>query len=56
MTVQPIIGLRDTEEVAIRIDNGNESDFIWSNNPQLVNVMASYFDSLWQRAKPLQMG
>ncbi len=47
--IQPRICLTD-EEVCIRIDNEYNSEFIWSNNPALINLIKSYFEVLWENA------
>lgn len=51
MNIHSILGLVDDKEVCIRIDNSSEPDFIWSNNPALINVFRIYFKELWARAK-----
>jgi sugar-specific transcriptional regulator TrmB len=48
MSVHPYIGVGDEKEICIRVDNGEESDFIWSDNPSLVNIVKSYFEELWR--------
>lgn len=55
MDIRPIIGIADNKEVSIRIDNGIDSDFIWSNNPALINIMKCYFDNLWKDAKEFRI-
>jgi len=50
---QPRICLIDGKEVCLRIDNSNNSEFIWSNNQALLNFTKSYFDSLWKNARSL---
>jgi sugar-specific transcriptional regulator TrmB len=49
--VQPRVCLIDGKEVCIRIDNPNDSEFIWSDNQALVNFVKSYFEVLWKNAK-----
>ncbi len=51
MSVHPILGIVDDKEVCVRIDNSQEPDFIWSNNPALINVFKTYFEELWERGK-----
>ncbi len=48
MSIHPYIGVSDNKEICIRVDNGEESDFIWSDNPSLVNIIRSYFEDLWR--------
>ncbi|MBU5557749.1 MAG: helix-turn-helix domain-containing protein [Candidatus Aenigmatarchaeota archaeon] len=54
MEVHPVMVLIDGRETAIRIDSGEESDYIWSNRPALVMIMESFFENSWSRAKPLR--
>jgi len=49
--IQPRICLVDNKEVCIRVDNQNNSEFIWSNNIALTNLIKSYFEVLWKNAK-----
>ncbi len=49
--IQPRICLIDDKEVCIRIDNQDNSEFIWSNNTALINFVKSYFEVLWKNAK-----
>jgi sugar-specific transcriptional regulator TrmB len=49
--IQPRICLVDNKGVCIRIDNENNSEFIWSDNPAMINLVKSYFDVLWGNAK-----
>lgn len=49
--IQPRIGLVDGKEVCIRVDNPNNSEFIWSDNQGLINLTKSYFEELWKNAK-----
>lgn len=49
--IQPRICLIDDKEVCIRVDNDYNSEFIWSNNPALINLVKSYFEVLWKNAK-----
>ncbi len=49
--IQPRVCLIDGKEVCMRIDNPNDSEFIWSDNQALVNFVKSYFDVLWKNAK-----
>jgi len=49
----PRVCLIDGKEVCIRIDDPFKSEFIWSNNDALINLMKSHFDSLWRRAKEI---
>ncbi|MFQ6020624.1 MAG: TrmB family transcriptional regulator [Candidatus Aenigmatarchaeota archaeon] len=51
MDIHPILGLGDDKEVCVRIDNPAECDFIWSNNPALINIMKTYFENLWEDAE-----
>ncbi len=51
---KPSFGLRDDEEVCIRIDSEESTDLIWSNNPSLISITKSYFESLWGKATPLE--
>lgn len=53
LDTHPVLGLRDDEEACIRVDNGPEPEFIWSNNPALISVVKCYFDNLWERARTL---
>lgn len=55
MNVHPILGLVDDKEVCIRVDNSSEPDFIWSNNPALINISKTYFQELWERAKKFNL-
>jgi len=48
--IQPRICLTDDKEVCIRVDNGYNSEFIWSNNLALINLVKSYFKVLWKNA------
>jgi sugar-specific transcriptional regulator TrmB len=51
LDIHPKICLVDGKEVCLRIDNENNSEFIWSDNPGMVNFVKSYFENLWQDAK-----
>ena len=51
MDVHPRIGIVDSKEICMRIDNPLESDFFWSNSPALVNIFGTYFKELWSKAK-----
>jgi sugar-specific transcriptional regulator TrmB len=55
MNIHPILGIIDNKEVCVRIDNSPEPDFIWSNNPALVNVFKTYFEELWERGKEFEL-
>jgi len=55
MNIHPILGLVDDKEVCIRVDNSSEPDFIWSNNPALINISKTYFEELWERAKKFKL-
>ena len=48
MSIHPYIGVSDDKEICIRVDNGEEPDFIWSDNPSLVNIIKFYFEDLWR--------
>ena len=54
LEVQPRVCLVDGKEVCLRIDNDYDSEFIWSNNPALINLIKSYFEVLWNKAKPFK--
>jgi len=54
LKIQPRICLVDDKEVCIRVDNEYNSEFIWSNNPALINLIKSYFEVLWKEAKPFK--
>jgi len=54
LETQPRICLVDGKEVCIRVDNENNSEFIWSDNQGLINLTKSYFEELWKNAKPLK--
>ncbi|NIO44709.1 MAG: hypothetical protein GTN36_04110 [Candidatus Aenigmarchaeota archaeon] len=54
LKIQPRICLVDDKEVCLRVDNEYDSEFIWSNNPALINVIRSYFEVLWINAEPLK--
>ncbi|MFH0929234.1 MAG: helix-turn-helix domain-containing protein [Candidatus Aenigmatarchaeota archaeon] len=49
--VQPRICLVDNKEVCIRIDNEHNSEFMWSDNEAMTNLVKSYFEVLWQNAQ-----
>ena len=51
LNVHPRIGIVDSKEKCMRIDNPLESDFVWSNSPSLVNIFKTYFNELWKKAK-----
>lgn len=51
LQIQPRICLVDDKEVCIRVDNEYNSEFIWSNNPALINLIKSYFEVLWKNAE-----
>jgi len=51
MNVHPRIGIVDSKEICMRIDNPLESDFFWSNSPALVNIFSTYFNELWNKAR-----
>jgi len=51
LETQPRICLVDGKEVCIRVDNENNSEFIWSDNQGLINLTKSYFEELWKNAK-----
>jgi len=51
MDIHPILGIVDDKEICVRIDNVEEPDFIWSDNPALVNVFKTYFKELWEKGK-----
>jgi len=53
--IHPRIGIVDDKEVCVRVDNPAESDFIWSNNPAMINVFKVYFEELWERAKKFNL-
>lgn len=52
---QPRICLIDGKEVCIRIDNQNNSQVIWSDNPHLVNLIKRYFELLWEKAEEFKL-
>jgi sugar-specific transcriptional regulator TrmB len=54
LEIQPRICLVDGKEVCLRVDNGYDSEFIWSNNPALINLIKSYFEVLWKSAEPFK--
>lgn len=35
----------------MRIDSENDSEFIWSDNQSLVNLLKTYFELLWEKAE-----
>jgi len=41
----PVIGLFDKKNACIKID---DSDFMWSNNPAVVDMIKAYFDKAWK--------
>lgn len=51
MDIHPRIGIVDSKEICMRIDNPLESDFFWSNSPALVSIFNTYFNELWGKAK-----
>ena len=51
MNVHPRIGIVDSREVCMRIDNPLESDFVWTNSPAMINIFKTYFSELWKKAK-----
>jgi sugar-specific transcriptional regulator TrmB len=51
---QPRICLIDGKEVCMRIDNGNDSEVIWSDNKSLVNLLKTYFELLWEKARKFE--
>ncbi|MFH0929337.1 MAG: helix-turn-helix domain-containing protein [Candidatus Aenigmatarchaeota archaeon] len=51
MDVHPRIGIVDSREMCMRIDNPLESDFFWSNSPAMISVFRTYFKELWNKAK-----
>ena len=56
LKMQITLGIIDNKEVCMRIDNNSlDSDVIWSNNPSLINIMKTYFDELWIRAKKFKL-
>lgn len=55
MNIHPILGYVDDKEICVRIDNSMDPDFIWTNNPSLVNIFGTYFKELWSRAKPFKV-
>ena len=55
MKVNPIIGIIDNKEVSIRLDNSENPDMIWSNNPALINVFETYFEELWKKAEKIKI-
>jgi sugar-specific transcriptional regulator TrmB len=54
MSLRPVLGLGDRKEAALRVDNGPDSEFVWSGHPSMVGILSAYFDSLWERAKPVR--
>jgi hypothetical protein len=38
----------------MRIDNGNDSEVIWSDNKSLVNLLKTYFELLWEKARKFE--
>jgi len=53
LDAHPVIGLTEGKEAVIRIDGDEESDYIWSNHPALVEITKNFFENLWARAKPI---
>jgi sugar-specific transcriptional regulator TrmB len=51
MNIHPIIGLVDNNEACVRIDNSDNPDVVWTDNPAMVNIFKTYFEELWERAK-----
>ena len=51
MDIHSILGVVDDKEVCVRIDNPIEPDFIWSNNPAMINIFKTYFEELWERGR-----
>ena len=41
----------DNKEVCLRIDAEENSEFISTDNPALINFVKSYFEVLWKSAK-----
>ncbi|MCD6477230.1 MAG: TrmB family transcriptional regulator [Candidatus Aenigmarchaeota archaeon] len=54
MKVKSVFGFIDNKEICVRVDNGTESDFIWSNNKPILNIFQSYFEKLWKNAESIQ--
>ncbi|NIM47551.1 MAG: hypothetical protein GTN40_05355 [Candidatus Aenigmarchaeota archaeon] len=54
LKIQPRICLVDDKEICLRVDNEHDSEFIWSNNPALINLVKSYYEFLWKRAEPFR--
>jgi hypothetical protein len=52
LEVNPVLSLADNKEVCLKI-NDTESEFIWSNNPSLTNIVRFYFEGLWDRARKI---
>ncbi len=48
---QPVFGVGDGKEFCIRIDIQNDSEFIWSNNPAMVNIIKTYFEGHWKNGR-----
>lgn len=55
MKVHSIIGIIDDKEVSFRVDNSDTPDMIWSNNPSLIDIFKSYFESLWEKAEKFKV-
>lgn len=55
LKIKPIFCVGDEKEMCIRIENGSDSEFIWSNNPALINIMKCYFESLWEKANKFKI-
>ena len=55
MDIHSILGVVDDKEVCVRIDNPIEPDFIWSNNPAMINIFKTYFKELWERGKKFKI-
>lgn len=51
LEIYPRAFIVDNKEVCLRIDNEENSEFVSTSNPALINFVKSYFDVLWQNAK-----
>ncbi|MGC8812392.1 MAG: TrmB family transcriptional regulator [Candidatus Aenigmatarchaeota archaeon] len=55
LEVQPRVCLIDGKEICMRIDREENSEFIWSDNQSLVNLVKTYFELLWERAEDFKV-
>ena len=55
MKNKPVFGIADNKSVIFKINSDIECDFMWSANENLVSVMKSYFEQLWEQAKPINL-